>query len=179
MTIKQVTIKAKEILHSESKRFDFGYYYINRLFDNLSKNLKIRSIDELKEYIISGSYIDTYLPKSVNTIPYIRVATIKQFFLNENDFDFVFVSKNVPKKIKAKTNDIVIGRTAVLGFASIIDTDREFAISQHVTRLRLNDKYLSPEYTLAYLNSNLFKKQMIIASSGTSRLELTHSQLKK
>jgi type I restriction enzyme S subunit len=178
MALKTITVKSETLKEHTHNRFDFGYYYIQQFFENLNKHFNIKTVNQLKDYIISGSYINKYFSKSSETIPYIRVATVKHFFLNENESDFVFVSKNVPDKIKTKLNDIVIGRTAVLGIASIIDEHtKNFAISQHITRLKLKEKIISPEFVVAYLNSSLFKGQMIIASSGTSRLELTHSQL--
>ncbi len=178
MSLKIITVKSSELKKHKHKRLDFGYYYIQSIFEKLSEHFQILTIQNLKKYIISGSYINNYLERSSESIPYIRVATIKHYFLNENESDFVFVSKDVPNKIKAKENDIVIGRTAVLGIGSFIDKYSEgFAISQHVTRLKLKENLISPEFVLAYLNSSLFKSQMVIASSGTSRLELTHSQL--
>lgn len=178
MVLKIITVKSNELKKHKHKRFDFGYYFIQQTFQKLSKHFQVKSIKELKEYVISGSYIEQYFNKSPETTPYIRVSTIKHFFLNENEYDFVYVSEIVPEKIKTKLNDIVIGRTAVLGIASFIDKNAEgFATSQHVTRLKLKENLISPEFVLAYLNSSLFKSQMIIASSGTSRLELTHSQL--
>lgn len=178
MALKIITVKSKELKNHSYNRFDFGYYYIQQFFENLNKHFNIKTVNQLKDYIISGSYINEYLTKSSETIPYIRVATVKHFFLNENESDFVFVSKNVPNKIKTELNDIVISRTAVLGIASIIDDHtKNFAISQHITRLKLKKEIICPEFVVGYLNSSLFKSQMIIASSGTSRLELTHSQL--
>ena len=178
MALKTITVQFNEFKNHKHKRIDFGYYYVQRIFEGLSKHFQVKTIKDLKDYIISGSYIDKYFAESSDTIPYIRVASIKHYFLNENESDFVFVSKKVPSKIKTKNKDIVIGRTAVLGIASFIDKFSEnFAISQHVTKLKLKENYISPEFVLSYLNSSLFKKQMIIASSGTSRLELTHSQL--
>jgi type I restriction enzyme S subunit len=181
MTLKIITVNRKEINRPISYRFDSKYFFVKKTFENLSKKgYSISLLDDLKEYIISGSYIDTYLDeKDPNVIPYIRVATVKHYFLNENKDDFVFVSKKVPSKIKTKEKDIVIGRTAVLGVASIIDKETEgFAISQHVTRIHFKKEKISPEYALAYMNSKLFKLQMAIASYGTTRTELTHSQIK-
>ena len=181
MAIKVITVKSSEIKEHPYNRFDYGFYFVKRTFEELKqKGLSINNIDELTDYVISGSYVKTYLKENdKDAIPYIRVATIKHYFLNENRTDFAFVSKNVPKKIKTQEKDIVIGRTAVLGIASIIDKANEnIAISQHITRIRFNKNKISNEFALAFMNSNLFKMQMAIASYGTTRTELTHQQLK-
>ncbi|MGQ4874819.1 MAG: restriction endonuclease subunit S [Promethearchaeia archaeon] len=181
MTLKSITVNFEEIKKHPTNRIDSKYFFIKKAFEKFKqKGFTVVNLDSLKKYIISGSYIDTYLNENdSNAIPYIRVSTVKHYFLNENKEDFAFVSKDVPEKIKTKKNDIVIGRTAVLGIASIIDDNSEgFAISQHVTRIKFNEEKISPEYALAYMNSKLFKLQMAIASYGTTRTELTHRQIK-
>lgn len=183
MAVKIINIELSKIKQEPFNRFDVKFYLVNHFFDKLSTqhNFKVESLNNLKENIISGSYIDSYTTKEEG-IPYLRVGDIKPFCFDENEDDLVYVSKYVPEKIKIKTNDILVARTQAtidkLGTASIADKAIEgWATSQHTTRVIVNPKKISPFYIVAYLNSRFFKAQTALASHGDTRVEMTHSQL--
>lgn len=185
MALKTITALKSEIEKSEEKRFDAKYFFVNHFFDKLeNKSICIvKTLEELNVKISSGSYIATYIDKSIG-VPYLRVGNIKPFTFNEQDKSLVFVSKNVPSKIKVKENDIILGRTQAtaekLGVASIIDkTNDGFVISQHVSKITIDNDNLSPYYLAGYLNSRFYKAQTALATHGDTRVEMTHSQLKK
>jgi type I restriction enzyme S subunit len=181
MAVKVLHINFNNIQSEQFQRFDAKYYVVDDFFNELSKKQKfaVTTLTELKKQIISGSYIDTYTTKE-RGIPYLRVGDIKPFSFDENEDDFVYVSPEVDEKIKIKENDILIARTATLGTASIADSyNSNWAISQHTTRIKVDENKISPFYLLAYLNSKFFKVQMDLASHGMLFRELTHSQLNK
>ena len=185
MAVKVLHINFNDIQGEQYQRFDAKYYVVDDFFKELSKKQKIAvaTLAELKEQIISGSYIDTYTTKEQG-IPYLRVGDIKPFSFDENEDDFAYVSPNVDTKIKIKENDILIARTQAtidkLGTASIADKhNSNWATSQHTTRIRVDENKISPFYLLAYLNSKFFKAQTALASHGSTRVEFTHSQLNK
>jgi type I restriction enzyme S subunit len=185
MAVKVLHINSSDIQNEQYQRFDAKYYVVDDFFTSLSKKQKfaVSTLAELKEHIISGSYIDTYTTKEEG-IPYLRVGDIKPFSFDENEDDFVYVSPNVDRKIKIKENDILLARTQAtidkLGIASIADAhNSNWATSQHTTRIRVNENKISPFYLLAYLNSKFFKAQTALASHGSTRVEFTHSQLSK
>ncbi|MDR2408457.1 MAG: hypothetical protein LBE13_10155 [Bacteroidales bacterium] len=185
MAVKTLHVNSGDIRNEQYQRFDVKYYVVDNFFSSLSKKQKlaVATLADLKEQIISGSYIDTYTTKEKG-IPYLRVGDIKPFSFDENADDFVYVSPDVDKKIRIKENDILIARTQAtidkLGTASIADThNSNWATSQHTTRIRVNENKISPFYLLAYLNSKFFKAQTALASHGSTRVEFTHSQLSK
>ncbi|GHV34960.1 hypothetical protein FACS1894178_3520 [Bacteroidia bacterium] len=185
MAVKILHINLNDIQSEQYKRFDVKYYVVNDFFDTLVAKQKfdVATLENVKEQIISGSYIDTYTTKEQG-IPYLRVGDIKPFSFDENEDDFVYVSPEVDEKIKIKENDILIARTQAtidkLGTASIADKNNvNWATSQHTTRIRVNENKISPYYLLAYLNSKFFKAQTALASHGSTRVEFTHSQLNK
>lgn len=185
MAVKILHINSQDIQNEQYRRFDVKYHVVNNFFDTLiaKQKLEVETLENLKEQIISGSYIDTYTTKEQG-IPYLRVGDIKPFSFDENEDDFVYVSPVVDKKIKIKENDILIARTQAtidkLGTASIADKNNaDWATSQHTTRIRVNENKISPFYLLAYLNSKFFKAQTALASHGSTRVEFTHSQLNK
>jgi type I restriction enzyme S subunit len=185
MAVKILHINSNDIQSEQYQRFDVKYYVVDDFFTSLSKKQKfaVATLADLKEQIISGSYIDTYTTKEQG-IPYLRVGDIKPFSFDENEDDFVYVSSDVDKKIKIKENDILVARTQAtidkLGTASIADAhNSNWATSQHTTRIKVNENKISPFYLLAYLNSKFFKAQTALASHGSTRVEFTHSQLSK
>jgi type I restriction enzyme S subunit len=185
MAVKELYINFNDIQNEQYQRFDAKYYVVDDFFNSLAATQKINiaTLAELKDKIISGSYIDTYTTKEQG-IPYLRVGDIKPFSFDENEDDFVYVSPEVDAKIKIKENDILIARTQAtidkLGTASIADKyNANWATSQHTTRIRVDENKISPFYLLAYLNSKFFKAQTALASHGSTRVEFTHSQLSK
>jgi type I restriction enzyme S subunit len=185
MAVKILHINSSNIQNEQYKRFDAKYYVVDDFFNSLvaTQKVKVVTLDELKEKIISGSYIDTYTSKEQG-IPYLRVGDIKPFSFDENEDGFVYVNPNVDTKIKIKENDILIARTQAtinkLGTASIADKyNSDWTTSQHTTRIRVDETKISPFYLLAYLNSKFFKAQTALASHGSTRVEFTHSQLRK
>jgi type I restriction enzyme S subunit len=185
MAVKILHIHSNDIQSEQYKRFDAKYYVVDNFFNSLvaTQKVKIATLEELKEKIISGSYIDTYTTKEQG-IPYLRVGDIKPFSFDENEDDFAYVNPEVDVKIKIKENDILIARTQAtidkLGTASIADKhNANWATSQHTTRIRVDENKISPFYLLAYLNSKFFKAQTALASHGSTRVEFTHSQLNK
>jgi hypothetical protein len=112
MSLKLLTINKIGIAISKEKRLDAAYYFVNAVFDELEKksSCKVKTLDELRVRISSGSYVDTYINKQ-DGVPYLRVGNIKPFTIDEQDKSLVFVSSNVPEKIKVKENDLIMGRT--------------------------------------------------------------------
>jgi type I restriction enzyme S subunit len=184
MSLKLLTINKIGIAISKEKRLDAAYYFVNAVFDELEKksSCKVKTLDELRVRISSGSYVDTYINKQ-DGVPYLRVGNIKPFTIDEQDKSLVFVSSNVPEKIKVKENDLIMGRTQAtvekLGVASLIDKYIEGSvISQHVSKVT-TDNNISPFYLIGFLNSKFYKAQTSLATHGDTRVELTHSQLRK
>ena len=185
MALKTITTLKSGVDISKEKRLDVKYFFVNHVFDELEKKsiCKVKTLNELNVKISSGSYIDTYIDK-ISGVPYLRVGDIKPFTIDESDKSLVFVSKNVPSKIKVKEKDIILGRTQAtvekLGVASIVDKNNEgFVISQHVSKISIDSNELISHYLISYFNSKFYKAQTALATHGDTRVEMTHSQLKK
>jgi len=178
--IQTSTFHLKDIFESIDLRLSPRYFFIIRKIKDIesSSYLKIKSLGDITDYVISGSYISKY---SSDGTPYLRVGNVKTCELNLNKDDLVYINEKeikIPDKIKTKEGDIIIGRTAVLGFASLVNNlSKDFIISQHLTRL--HTQKIPTGYLVAFLNSSLFKEQMDVASYGITRIELTHQQLKE
>lgn len=185
MPLNVVTSKKSDILKNLENRLDAKFFLVNNYFEKLQidLNCEVKNLENFEVDISSGSYIEDYINSSEG-VPYIRVGNIKPYCINEDKKSLVYVSKNLPKKIKVKKNDVILARTQAtvekLGVASIVDeSNNDFVLSQHVSKIRVNDNRISPFYLVAYLNSKFYKLQTAIASHGDTRVELTHAQLKK
>ncbi|MBA2861036.1 hypothetical protein [Methanococcus maripaludis] len=185
MALKIITTLKSEVSILAEKRLDAKYFFVNHKFNELEEKstCEVKTLKQLNANISSGSYVDKYLSKSEG-VPYIRVGNIKPFSISEEETNLVYVSKNLPEKIKVKENDIIMGRTqatvAKLAVASIIDKKNEGCVlSQHISKIRVNENIISPFYLIGYFNSKFYKAQTALATHGDTRVELTHSQLNK
>ena len=184
MSLKITSTSKLKVVYSTDKRLDVKYFIINAIFDKLEKHTscKVKTMDELNTRISSGSYHPKYVSKDKG-IPYVRVGNIKPFSIDEQDRSLVFIPKDMLNTMKVKKNDIIMGRTQAvtekLGVASIIDENNEgLAISQHISKVTINNNEINPYYLVAYLNSKFYKAQTALATHGDTRVEMTHSQLK-
>ena len=157
------------------------FYFAKEVINEIKDNFEVKTIEQISEAPVSGSYIPEY---SKTGERYLRVQNIRNSILNCNEDDFVFVDTlkiKVPERIKVTEGDIVISRTTSspsnFGNNAIIPTKFNGSImSQHVTRLRINEERY---YISAFLNSFYGKLQLVSAGYGSTRLELTHDELKK
>ena len=158
-----------------------SFYRIKVAVDVMTAKFEVKPILEIADYCISGSYIQSYVDSGDL---YLRGQNIRNFDLNINKEDIVYVDRNatIPDKIRVKENDIVILRTTSsesnIGNAALIPSKYKGSIiSQHVTKISISKH--SPYYILCFLNSKYGKFQLLSAGYGSTRLELTHSELKK
>ena len=82
MAVKILYINSGKIQNEQYQRFDVKYYIVDNFFASLSNKQKfvVATLSNLKDQIISGSYIDTYTTKKEG-IPYLRVGDM---VLNRN-----------------------------------------------------------------------------------------------
>jgi type I restriction enzyme S subunit len=171
-------VKSAEI----DDKFIVPYYKVKILLNKLAKKYKMLTLGEVSDYCISGSYIPQY---SKEGDIYIRVQNIRNFDVSLNEDDIVFINPKaikIPDKIRVKTGDMVLVRTTIslsnFGNTAIISSHlNNSIISQHVTKLSVTK--LNPYFVACFLNSKLGKDQLVSAGYGSTRLELTHAQLKK
>lgn len=157
------------------------FYFAKEVINEIKDKFKVKTIEQISELPVSGSYIPEY---SENGERYLRVQNIRNSILNCNEDDFVFVDTSkikVPERIKVKEGDIVMSRTtsSPSNFGNNAIIPKKFngiIMSQHVTRLRINEERY---YISAFLNSFYGKLQLVSAGYGSTRLELTHDELKK
>lgn len=158
-----------------------SFYSMKTAIDNMAAKFEVMPITEIADYCISGSYIPKY---SDSGSLYLRGQNIRNFDLNLNEKDIVYIGRgiSIPDKIRVKEKDIVILRTTSsesnIGNASIVPSKYDGSIiSQHVTKVGVSK--INPYFVLSFLNSRHGKFQLLKAGYGSTRLELTHPELRK
>lgn len=158
-----------------------SFYRMKLVIDDMASKFEVQPITKVANYCVSGSYIPEYADTGCL---YLRGQNVRNFELNLNQEDIVYIGGGVtiPDKIRVKKKDIVILRTTSsesnIGNASIIPTKYDGSIiSQHVTKVGISK--LDPYYALSFLNSRYGRFQLLRAGYGSTRLELTHSELGK
>lgn len=167
-----------EITIDQSFRMSPTYHNVSHNFKNAENCI---SLDNENIIVESGSYIKKYVSPE-NGVPYLRVNNEKNYNIDESEM--AYIEPGFKDKMKLKEFDVVFGRTQAnldkLGIFSLIDSKLDgVAISQHVSKIRIKNDLISPYYLVAYLNSKFGKSQMAYATYGDTRVELTHSQVKK
>ena len=177
--MKTFEVNIENIISEYGLRMSPKYYDVMKSFSETNSYIELSDSDSF--LIESGSYIKNYI-SSEEGIPYLRVNNEKNYIIDESDM--VYVTKKTKEKTKVIKGDIVFGRTQAnldkLGVFSMIDGEMDgSSISQHVSKIRVKNDKISPYYLLAYLNSKFGKSQMSYATYGDTRVELTHTQVKK
>jgi len=157
-----------------AKRIDAEYYkpeYLN-IYSKLNAGGSKTFLKRLIKEIVSGSYVDSYFEKGTL---YLRVNNITEFGFDLSDIKFVDTDfSKIPNKIKIKTGDLVLGRTGTIGITHLVDERLNGSvISQHITKIVVDENQINKYYLVAYLNSDLARKQMMRESLGSMQVELT------
>jgi len=157
-----------------AKRIDAEYYkpeYLT-IYSKLNAGGSKTFLKRLIKEIVSGSYVDSYFEKGTL---YLRVNNITEFGFDLSDIKFVDTDfSKIPNKIKIKTGDLVLGRTGTIGITHLVDERLNGSvISQHITKIVVDENQINKYYLVAYLNSDLARKQMMRESLGSMQVELT------
>lgn len=157
-----------------AKRIDAEYYkpeYLELMSKIKSQKSKV-VLKDLVNQIVSGSYVNTYFNEGTL---YLRVNNITEDGFDLSDLKFVDINfSKIPKKILVKTGDIVLGRTGTIGISHLVDERVNNAVmSQHITKVIINEGSINKHYLVAYLNSKFARKQMEREALGSMQVELT------
>lgn len=174
--LKATIISYREIMNNNI--ISAKYWYFTDILMKFLKKHNAKPVNKLG-VISSGSYIPKYSEDKTNTT-YLRVQNIRNFNLNLNDSDIVYLDKNLydyDDSIISNIGDILVSRTtsSPSNFGNSIVSDEKYAISQHISKISCSDKK-EAYYISAVLNSSIGKLQLV-RSCGSTRMELTHEQL--
>lgn len=159
--------KSSELLGLKSSKHETTslgkneFLYLN-LFRGKSPKYANSTSYILNQKCIRWNYIDTQHMKSV-----------KKEWLDKIDLNFL-----------TKTGDVLINSTGdgTIGRSTIVrETENNLLYDSHVLLLRLNKKYILPEYFVEIFNSNYGQKQIesVKSAQSTKQTELGLTNLKK
>ncbi len=97
--------------------------------------------------------------KSTNIKPY-RFDDGEVWHVTEADFRYW------NRREEPIPGDIILTREAPMGHACILPPARQYCLTQRLMLLRVDSDFISPNYMLHYLNSPLFRDQVLDVSRG-------------
>jgi restriction endonuclease S subunit len=111
----------------------------------------------------------------------LRDNNITEYGFDFSDIKFVDINfSKIPSKIIIKAGDLVLGRTGTIGLTHLVNERLDGAVmSQHITKIIVNEKLINKYYLIAYLNSKFARKQMEREALGSMQVELTLDATKK
>lgn len=82
-------------------------------------------------------------------------------------------------KAKPKKNDLFLSKTGSIGFTAIVDTDEEFAITQNIAVIRLNDvEKQIPLFHLHQMRTSSFQRKAISVVNQSTIMDLQLGDIK-
>jgi restriction endonuclease S subunit len=133
------------------------------------------------EDVIGGPFGSTVVVSQYTAkgIPFLRVANIKDMFIDTSDLVYVDVSKrNSLKRFILKPNDIVSSRVGTIGLFSVLSDDYpEWCLGSNLIAVT-NICGFKPYFLLAFLNSKFGKMQILRPVSGQVQEKITTENMK-
>jgi len=178
-----MALKITSALHhnvTESDRMEPRFHHVHVPLENYCRvsNLDIRRFGDLILEITDGEHAgQTFVEEGVR---FVKNSAVKDFQVDLFDGFFITPEKQKQQKRSAlKTHDILFTTIGKLGSATIIpDNFGEANINQNVVRIVIDKKILNPFYLVAYLNSNVVKKQINALFTGNLQPILTYPKIK-
>ena len=138
-------------------------------------------MNEVCSLITDGTHVTPQYQES--GIPFISTANIVPF----RPFDFSSYSRFISEKeheelshrCYPRSGDILLAKIGTLGLAKIVDVDYEFSIFVGLALLKLRRNFVDGKYLEQLLNMDIYHRQMINASPGSTRPTLTIQHIKK
>ncbi len=163
------------------KRLDANFYLpLHRL--NLNKikrsSYTFTSLENLSINIING--LDTRNFYEEGNIPYIRVANVKENYIELLKIKFLKENHDKkPIKLNAKT-DLLMTRKGTFGVASPINASHQNAvISSEIFKITLNTDLISPRYCAIYINTDTVQSYIKSIATGAIMGHISQEVLKE
>lgn len=134
-------------------------------------------LGNLFEINLGFTYRPTYVEEGY------KFLSVKDISSGVIDFENVkYISKEEYEKAaygsKPLKGDILFGRVGTIGVPQIVETDEPFCIFVSLGFLRDFTNLMNKKYVCYWMNSSLFKKQVVENVSGTAQMNLNTNWLK-
>jgi restriction endonuclease S subunit len=158
------------------------------LFDNLfgdysrKIDFPVRKLESIAE-VVSGVAKGRRLSNSV-TVPYLRVANVQAGYLDLSEIKTIEALAEEVAQLVLKKGDVLLtegGDFDKLGRGALLDVDlpKNCIHQNHIFRVRVDERYVTPTYFSAYLQTSYARAYFLRASKRTTNLaSINLSQLK-
>lgn len=128
-----------------------------------------KRLEELNVEVIGGQIISRVLSDENDSIEIKTVVakTINDGYIDEDNLVINSYKKDVEEKRITKLNDIIIKLTAPFSAVKVDEDNVGLLVSSFCSIIRFNDEVINRDYFVAYLNSELCKKQVEDLMVGT------------
>jgi len=111
---------------------------------------------------------------------FIKNSSVKRYSINEFDGFYITQEKNnALKRSKLKKNDVLFTTIGNIGISAVVNEDVENAnINQNVVRIKINEKFATPQYLSCFLNSKITRFQVEHLPSSNIYPMLTYPKIK-
>jgi type I restriction enzyme S subunit len=176
--IKSFAIKNEDL---ESNIFP-NYYLFKQKIKSFSERKDISSFslgdEDVIEILTDGEHAGQKFVS--DGAMFIKNSCVKRYGINEFDGFYITHEKNNSlKRSKLQKDDILFTTIGYyLGVSALVNSNVENAnINQNVVRIRINQKFTTPQYLSCFLNSKLVRFQIDNLFTGTYPI-LTYPKIK-
>ena len=148
-------------------------------FKEFDGDWKVSSFGKLASHISYGLTVrPEYIEDGIKLISAREIASGEIDLFNApkisiDDFE------ELSDKAKPKKNDLFLSKTGSIGFTAIVDTDEEFAITQNIAVIRLNDvEKQIPLFHLHQMRTSSFQRKAISVVNQSTIMDLQLGDIK-
>jgi type I restriction enzyme S subunit len=111
---------------------------------------------------------------------FIKNSSVKRYTISEfDDFYITHEKNNILKHSNLKKNDVLFTTIGNIGISAIVNENVENAnINQNVVRIKVNEKFTTPQYLSCFLNSKIMRFQVDNLFSGNIYPMLSYPKIK-
>jgi type I restriction enzyme S subunit len=172
----------------DSHYFDPRYYATIEKLKTLSEKSRFKItplgslLDENSKTKLTGGATPRGAVYVSEGVKFIRVQNVQPNRLESKNLVFINYAthENLLKRSRLKPNDIILTITGTYGVACVVPKDIGDAnINQHCVKIEVDQTKIEPYYLSCFLNSDLCKRQMDRAVTGSSRPALDYPAIKE
>jgi type I restriction enzyme S subunit len=111
---------------------------------------------------------------------FIKNSSVKRYSINEFDGFYISHEKNnTLKRSKLQKNDVLFTTIGNVGISAVVNENVENAnINQNVVRMKVNEKFTTPQYLSCFLNSKITRFQVDNLFTGNIYPMLSYPKIK-
>jgi len=185
---KSKETRQKELeLERERKAALMEYLFTHGTGNEPRKQTEIGEIPEnwevlpLKQVINKIQYGLSVKGNSTGNYPILRMNSLANGYVNDNDLQYVNLDKNTFEKFRVNQGDLLFNRTNsyyLVGKLGLFILDGDFVFASYLIRIAVNTSFIIPFYLSAYLNAETTQKRLrILASRGVSQSNINATKL--